>query len=119
MENEEHKSDENNNTGDKKESNDKQNKTKHGKPVDNLSKLGFNSKTEIYASEGEKKTSSKHEFWDNEMAAFEKKTVKILQELHFQPKMITYTFLKEISDTKKKNKIPSVPKWNFSNLSHW
>ena len=66
----------------------------HGKPVDILAKLHFNSYTETDAFKDSKaQTPRKHQVIEDEMVAFDKKTFKFYQNLHFQPKAIKFVFI--------------------------
>ena len=101
------KLDENKESSDEEESDDNINETTHGQPVQNLSIFHFNSETETEASEGsETITYIQNEVRDDEMVTFDNTNVKLLQNIHFQSKVIKFglgcipRFDKEISEMK-------------------
>ena len=104
----ENESDENKESGYEEESEDRINETLHGKPADNLVHLHFSYENDTDAYVGlDKNTNKKHKVRDNEMVTFDKTTVKLLQNMQFQSKVIKFVlgsiprFDKEISEMKK------------------
>ena len=98
------------------------NKTLHGKSADNLARTHLNSEMETYSSiVSDTNTTKEHGFRDDEIVTFEDSTVKSLQNMHFQPKVIKFvlgyipTFDTKIIEMKKNKKyLPSVQKWKFT-----